>query len=198
MTRSICIAAAAVAGAATLSNAAISLTILENQVTKGTASTLTVYATATAGEQVQGFELRPKINDGGISDTYPSFSALPPVAGTIFSPSTSVSDSGGPISTYPLYPFISFNGSDPVVATGVVGKLILDTTSVPNGGTFTVDLTEIDNDLIFTSYFTGTSSRIDLTDSGPFTIQVVVPEPATIGALAAGVGLLAMRRRRRA
>jgi hypothetical protein len=99
--------------------------------------------------------------------------------------------------TYPRFLYIQANSPTTTSAIdGTVGTLIIDTSSIPVGGTFTVDFFADFNETKFSRSVVG-SDAIDVfpTPSGPFTISVV-PEPALFGTLAAGLGLLATRRRR--
>lgn len=177
---------------------AISLSIDETQVPSSTAATLTIRSTATEGEIVQGFELQPKINDGGIASggtsTKPPIVAGPSITGTIWGAGTTVNQATS-ITSFPLFPQFSYQGIAPLVPNGVVAILTIDTTGLAPGETFTVDLTDDDYGSYFSPPFTETStSLLTLVDLPAFTITVV-PEPASLGLLAGGVGLL-MRRRR--
>jgi hypothetical protein len=197
------LAALPVLSLAATSFGALSLSVVETQVPKSATATLTIIATATEGEIVQGLELQPKINDGGIANggtsVKPPIVAGPSIAGTIWG-AGSTADQPTPISSFPLFPQFSYQGIAPLTPNGIVAILTIDTSGLAPGETFTVDLTDGDSENPgYSSYFTPpleeTPTAIpELIDLPPFTITVV-PEPASLGLLAGGVGLL-MRRRR--
>ncbi len=181
------LASAAAFAACSNATGAITLQINETTLSQGASVSLPVYA--TGGDSVDGVKLDIKVDNGAKVVNFD-------FTGTFLTGGSGFNSIPDPTGEFPQYTYADTTPpADVVSASGLVGTLILDTTGISIGQTFTVDFFfDYGSPTGSDTFFSLGVGKADLNITSPTEITVV-PEPASLGLLA-GAALFAIRRRR--